>query len=444
MNANQLLAIGAALVTAVRRNIKYSENLYLLTGNSFFDERYKKVYSIREGINATSGKIDEQAPSAYAKRALDHRVGFCSELSEVSTFLGSMLNKFEAPVYISVIKTPLHAFCLIHQSSSLHQQTKSNVYISDNIKELSEKTELENAIIVDTWIYKATKLSNYKSHINYAKEFGKQFDLEECFDGEIKTEGYSEAFGTTQPIKIAEKRLLRDFNLAYQEESRKLFTKETYSTQGRRRNSIDTNLICDSKRWGQLKDLKLFIERIASKSSDWYSSSSNRKGKSYQALIDSLDFAIQKYMDISNTDLQEIFNRALQLAPIVRGTSSFKNLWGYRNHITKTTEGLLSTDVVPEEYYKFETLPQMNLFEIRNIRSRPISQNEKCTALIQWIKKEGADPSFYSDAQKAAAYKAVDDFVSRSQGEASLLFYDRAEEAPPLAAEASAASFKSF
>ncbi|QNR82317.1 hypothetical protein [Piscirickettsia salmonis] len=135
-------------------------------------------------------------------------------------------------------------------------------------------------------------------------------------------------------------------------------------------------------------------------------------------------------MDISNTDLQEIFNRALQLAPIVRGTSSFKNLWGYRNHITKTTEGLLSTDVVPEEYYKFETLPQMNLFEIRNIRSRPISQNEKCTALIQWIKKEGADPSFYSDAQKAAAYKAVDDFVSRSQGEASLLFYDRAEEAP--------------
>ncbi|QNR82316.1 hypothetical protein [Piscirickettsia salmonis] len=153
----------------------------------------------------------------------------------------------------------------------MHQQTKSNVYISDNIKELSEKTELENAIIVDTWIYKATKLSNYKSHINYAKEFGKQFDLEECFDGEIKTEGYSEAFGTTQPIKIAEKRLLRDFNLAYQEESRKLFTKETYSTQGRRRNSIDTNLICDSKRWGQLKDLKLFIERIASKSSDWYS-----------------------------------------------------------------------------------------------------------------------------------------------------------------------------
>ncbi|QHS34508.1 hypothetical protein GW535_18715 (plasmid) [Piscirickettsia salmonis] len=65
------------------------------------------------------------------------------------------------------------------------------------IKELSEKTELENAIIVDTWIYKATKLSNYKSHINYAKEFGKQFDLEECFDGEIKTEGYSEAFGNS-------------------------------------------------------------------------------------------------------------------------------------------------------------------------------------------------------------------------------------------------------
>ncbi|QNR82315.1 phage major capsid protein (plasmid) [Piscirickettsia salmonis] len=81
----------------------------------FFDERYKKVYSIREGINATSGKIDEQAPSAYAKRALDHRVGFCSELSEVSTFLGSMLNKFEAPVYISVIKIN-HQVCTNKQN----------------------------------------------------------------------------------------------------------------------------------------------------------------------------------------------------------------------------------------------------------------------------------------------------------------------------------------
>ncbi|QHS34509.1 hypothetical protein GW535_18720 (plasmid) [Piscirickettsia salmonis] len=67
MNANQLLAIGAALVTAVRRNIKYSENLYLLTGNSFFDERYKKVYSIREGINATSVKLMSKLPQHTQK-----------------------------------------------------------------------------------------------------------------------------------------------------------------------------------------------------------------------------------------------------------------------------------------------------------------------------------------------------------------------------------------
>ncbi|OAJ33381.1 hypothetical protein [Piscirickettsia salmonis] len=422
MNADQLLAIGAALVTAVRRNIKYSENLYLLAGNSFFDERYTKVFFIREGINATSGKIDEQAPSAYAKRALDHRVGFCSELSEVSTFLGSMLNKFEAPVYISVIKTPLHAFCLIHQSSSLHQKTKSNVYISDNIKELSEKTELENAIIVDAWIYKATKLSDYKSHINYAKEFEKRFDLEECFDGEIKTEGYSEAFGRAQPIKIAEKRLLRDFNLAYQEESRKLVTKETYSTQGRRRNSIDANLIRDSKRWEQLKDLKLFIERITSKSSDWHSRSSNRKDKSYKALIDSLDFAIQKYMDISNADLKSIFNHAMQLATIVRGQSSLKTLLGYQANTTKTAEGLLSVDVVPRELYTFESIAGMSLNAIRTIQDQSLPDSEKYTNLIQWIKEEGDDPTFYTSAQKDAVYKAVNDFVSRSQGEQAYYF----------------------
>ncbi|APS58999.1 hypothetical protein [Piscirickettsia salmonis] len=67
MNANQLLAIGAALVTAVRRNIKYSENLYLLTGNSFFDERYKKYTRLEKGLMLLVVKLMSKLPQHTQK-----------------------------------------------------------------------------------------------------------------------------------------------------------------------------------------------------------------------------------------------------------------------------------------------------------------------------------------------------------------------------------------
>ncbi|OAJ34012.1 hypothetical protein [Piscirickettsia salmonis] len=81
----------------------------------------------------------------------------------------------------------------------------------------------------------------------------------------------------------------------------------------------------------------------------------------------------------------------------------------------------------------------LSLDEIRAIQDQSIPDREKYRSLIQWIKKDGADPSLYTKAQKATTYQAVNDFVSRSQGEAGLLlFYDRTEQAQPMGVEASA------
>ncbi|MGJ3495614.1 hypothetical protein ACR9PT_13765 [Piscirickettsia salmonis] len=439
MNSDPLLAIGAALVKAVRKNIKYSENLYSPKGvESFYDDRSSKIDSIRENINLFSGQVEGVDPATYAKQALDKRIGVCSEVSKIATYLASMLNQLEMEesVYISVIGPPHHTFCLIHQSYALHQQTTVGVCIADSLEELSENKELENAVIVDPWLYKASNLIDYKGHIGYAQKFIGDSAIE-YFNDKIYTEGYSEKLGTTQPTTIVEKRLLRDFNIAYQEETQKLLDQSEAFAQGRNRSSIDNNLIRDARRWNQIKDLQLFIERLASKSSHWYScvGYKNRKNKSYQALIGCLDFAVDKYMDISNTDLQEIFNQALQLAPVIGSMSSLKTLCGHKIYMTKTAKGLLDLDVVPRECYKFESIPGMSLSGIRNIRYFPGSEAEKYTALLQFIKQEDMPPH---------SYNSINNLVNRSQGEASLLFYDRAEEAHPLAAEASASSFKSF
>ncbi|RNC77124.1 hypothetical protein DA717_12030 [Piscirickettsiaceae bacterium NZ-RLO2] len=454
MNADQLLAIGAALVTAVRRNIKYSENIPYLYSNEqsepFKKERSDKLYSIRDKLraerNPITGRMKGAVASAYAKEALNKRVGFCNELSEVTAFLGSMLNKIDEPVYISVVATPHHAFCLIHQSQELHQQEKAGICIADNFKELCEKKELENAIIVDPWIYKASKLSNYQVHLDYAFKFGSH-NITQNFRGKISTRGYSEEFSANNPVTVVEKRLLRDFKVAHQEEVQKLSTQPQTFAQGRRFSIVQADLSHDIQRWKQLKDLKLFIERIHSKSKAWYShlGYNGRKDKSYLSLIECLDFSIQKYMEISDDDLQSIFNQALKLAPITRGELLLEERHTTINlKTTKTAEGLLSVDVVPRELYAFESIPGMSLGAIRAIQDQPLPDSEKYTHLIQWIKKEGDDPTLYTAEQKAATYKAVNDFVSLSQGEAGLLFYDRMEEAQPLAAEASAASFKSF
>ncbi|RNC76849.1 hypothetical protein DA717_13605 [Piscirickettsiaceae bacterium NZ-RLO2] len=437
MNSDRLLAIGAALVKAVRKSIKYSENLYSPKGvESFYDDRSSKIDSIRENINLFSGKVEGVDPATYAKQALDKRIGVCSEVSKVATYLASMLNQLEMEesVYISVIGPPHHTFCLIHQSYALHQQTTVGVCIADSLEELSENKELENAVIVDPWLYKASNLINYKSHIGYAQKFIGDSAIE-YFNDKIYTEGYSEKLSTTQPTTIVEKRLLRDFNIAYQEETQKLLAQSEAFAQGRNRSSIDNNLIRDARRWNQIKDLQLFIERLASKSSHWYScvGYKNRKNKSYQALIGCLDFAVDKYMDISNTDLQEILNQALQLAPVMGSMSSLKTLCGHKIYMTKTAKGLLDLDVVPRECYRFESIPGMSLSGIRNIRYFPGSEAEKYTALLQFIKQENMPPH---------SYNAINNLVNRSQGESSLTFYNRAAQEFSMSTESSVTTLK--
>ncbi|OAJ34013.1 hypothetical protein [Piscirickettsia salmonis] len=69
MNSDQLLAIDAALIKAVRKNIKYSTNLYFLATyeiESFFINRGEKLSSIREQRDPVSGFLKgANAASAY-------------------------------------------------------------------------------------------------------------------------------------------------------------------------------------------------------------------------------------------------------------------------------------------------------------------------------------------------------------------------------------------
>ncbi|ODN41280.1 hypothetical protein [Piscirickettsia litoralis] len=83
MNPGELLVIGATSVRAIRRSVKYSENVPELYKNRatryFWSDRRKNL-----DIAPTSFY------SARARRVLDVKVGFCDELGCVTTYLAGM------------------------------------------------------------------------------------------------------------------------------------------------------------------------------------------------------------------------------------------------------------------------------------------------------------------------------------------------------------------
>ncbi|OAJ33357.1 hypothetical protein [Piscirickettsia salmonis] len=424
LDADKLLAIAAALVSAVRKSIKYSENIKELYADvalsSFKHKRQDKRRSLKEGFSFGGD---------YARQALAEKVGYCDDLSVVTVHLANLIHidDFSKPVYISLMTIPGHRFCLIHQSEKLHL-SREDEKLAGGLEELSEDPELENAIIVDPWIYKASKLVDCGKHLSHARTYG----VESFYNGSVYSNGHSRCIGNTserQHLVVEERRVLRDFNLAYQEETQKLADKRSSFAKGRTLREVKAELKDHFYRRKQLKDLKSFIQRLKLQSSFWYShfGHSNRKGKSYQALIKCIDVAIDKYMDIPDEYLKDIFIKALHVATMVRGNPWCKTFGGRRVQVTKTVASLLSADVVRRRYpYSFEDIPGISLDGIRKIQVSSGSERERCLAIVQHIKEEADSSCSYDLNKKSPYYKDANELVNRSQGECSLHFYDAA------------------
>ncbi|MGJ3495473.1 hypothetical protein PsalN5692_04058 (plasmid) [Piscirickettsia salmonis] len=424
LDPDELLAIGAAMVSGVRKSIKYSENikeLYTdLESSPFKHKRQDKRRSLKEDFSFSGD---------YARKALAEKVGYCDDLSVVAVHLGKLIHigDFSEPIYISLVSIPGHRFCLIHQSENLHL-SREGEKLAGGLKELSEDPDLENAIIVDPWVYKASKLADCDKHFAHARTYR----VEDFYNGAVNSNGHSQCIGNAsarQHLVVEERRALRDFNLSYQEETQKLAGKHDSFAKGNTLREVKAELKDHLYRRKQLNDLKSFIQRLDSKSSFWYShfGHSNRKGKSYQALIKCIDVAIEKYMDIPDEYLKDIFIKALDVATMVRGNPRFKTLGSNRVHVTKTVASLLSSDVVRRRWtYSFEDIPGISLDGIRRIQASSGSDREKSLAVVKHIREETGNSSSYDLDKSSPYYKEAGGLVRRSQGECSLNFYDAA------------------
>ncbi|ODN41487.1 hypothetical protein [Piscirickettsia litoralis] len=260
MNPDELLAIGAALVWAVRRSIKYSENIKSLYSGDLYNSSFRR--DRKTEINKL--RTDYAQSDEYAVKALRTRVGLCAELSTVAVYLGKIIAvqiKHEQKVYISKVGTPKHSFCLIHQSKALFKSIAKRVEAQSLQDLICLRGDLKNAVIVDPWIYKASKLSNYKGHLEHAKLYG----VEDFYKGKVTNKVYSKEMHTKPPkIKITESvhKALECFRLAYKDEKNKLIKNKYIFAKGRKLASVRKDLDSDIKRRKQLKSLRRFIQQM--------------------------------------------------------------------------------------------------------------------------------------------------------------------------------------
>ncbi|MCF6764445.1 hypothetical protein L3V82_01585 [Thiotrichales bacterium 19S3-7] len=403
---NQLLAIGAAFVRATRKTIKYSENIEKL-----YEEHKESLYYYSRKAPVDRAYMLQPSPERLAQLSINSGAAYCDGLAAVILYMANMLNLkdklADENVYLSLVTINNHTFCILHQSEKL---AHSHGVSANSFDELSKNPELKNAVIVDPWIYKATQLSDYKSHIKHADTYG----VGHLYNSRIEDcKNCIKINDNLSPKNEKEQELLNDFDSAYLDEIELLKQSSSEFAVGRKIESIKKELTIDVKTFDDelrrkselrkqlqepLEDLYKFIEKLKSNSSLWYSGygHTNRKGQAYQDLLDYIELIKASKKELSQTVLKNILICALRLAPIIRGSDSDKKVSISQLDMTSTAKSLLTNDVIPNTKYKFEAIEGMDLDDLRKIiNNSKLNEREKYTQLMVYVLS--ADPNTKTD-----------------------------------------------
>tara|TARA_R110002167_G_scaffold363929_2_gene584972 strand:+ start:245 stop:1087 length:843 start_codon:yes stop_codon:yes gene_type:complete len=175
LHDESILKTGSSLSYAVRQMIPYSENIKALIrgrdNSPVWNERRDLVYSKRS--ERSSGKFHVDAKLSHI---LSSGVGYCGEIAYCVVELAKMIPPLNGELYATELRFyDSHCFILLHQDRGTHDAVNSQGFESGEIvkdlKELSEITELRNAVIVDPWVYKSTKLTDWKRHMDHVNTF---------------------------------------------------------------------------------------------------------------------------------------------------------------------------------------------------------------------------------------------------------------------------------
>ena len=353
----------------------------------------------------------------------------CGNCGELSTLLAAIFSFLDPPIeykneniFISMLNlfNPLnwnksHTFCLLHQSEALHKEmlnnTDSRLFIASSLKGLlgiqnQQAMQVEadddifrifnykkiqsplnlkelsaNAVIVDPWIYKATKLSNfYEEHFTAAQEFG----VESYYSDRhlVRTgcvpDDYSFKMSQNKGMLSDEKYKFDTAVFKLIELYNQIYGGNNYIKNNGRslldvRKSFDEN----ESYYFNLKSLLEFVQKLFSKSSNYYSGRScfsprgeHKKDLCYKILINYLENKNESFL-YDRKNIKSIFGLSLKLSALIRGKSqpTSKGV-GFKVAQTKTACALLDIDVIPDSKYAFEQLEGMSLDKFRILRKK--------------------------------------------------------------------------
>lgn len=319
IDQNELLALGVALTRTVREKIEYSTNI-----DSLFDKRNPSKYHKRldyglEFIRNREGYSDISYMNK-AELAFKSKSGNCGELSACVMLLAASFPELFVGenVYVSLLYlSSNHALVLLHQSSDLyfsHERLGS-------LAELTMNGELDNAVLIDPWIYKACKVNETKSLFDKAREYGVidnyigsidlNFKENKTIVSCLRNEDFWREFTFIKDRCSS----IFDEQVSKFQNGRESFAKSRsfYDVQASLYNRVEGEHIV---RETEIESMITFFKRILHNASHWYSKNS-LKHKLIRKLVLSLQSCIKEQYSINLLDLRILFKSALRILPVV-------------------------------------------------------------------------------------------------------------------------------
>ena len=433
IDSNDLLAIGAALVQTVRSEIEYSTNM-VSKGQLFHGLQQGHIFKKLENSKNNSlpfltdpdflrrnrilpwlaNSISFLTDRSYSindkiKKSLDLGIGNCEGLSiaclliakglekiRIGKFYLSLMTTKNPTVYAAVEDPTRLTFVLAHCSEKiLGKRGKRSgkfrpIEYADSFEHLATFDDLNNAVIIDPWIYKATRLKNYTQHLKHSK----LYNVEDFYTGPIGLSRNFNLEGTgmhTQikplsPIKIIEDKYIKKFNLLYRSYiMEKLRLEGDFVARGRSFSKVRRSLKQkQQQKQQQLTDLRDFFTRLNSQSLNWYSIlGSNRKGECISAAIYYLNTCINNDTYPENFKLKELFQSILRILPIVRSSNTApENLSLNKIDMTKSAKRIFNP-AITHRRYAFEEINGLNLNWIRDASN--LNDRDKYKTLVKEI-----------------------------------------------------------
>ena len=209
--------LATAFAKVARERISHSENITSVFGpyseSAYFFE--KRLTQLRKLRNTPIPMYSE----GYATAIWEKGVGWCDELSILIVYFSRYVEaKFPGEkIYISLLCTSKHLFCLLHQSEEIHQSAQSeNMKIADDFESIGDIFQplFDNSVVVDAWIYKISLINQIRVEHRF---FIKEYQVEQFYLGPVCTCGISFEVGDRCGASMPEpmKEVISRFNYFY-------------------------------------------------------------------------------------------------------------------------------------------------------------------------------------------------------------------------------------